>query len=75
MLYKTLISPVLTYASETWVLYASGVKVLAVFERKVLRSVYGPIRDDSEPRIRYNYELYALYEDMDIITFIKLGRL
>jgi hypothetical protein len=75
ILYKTLISPVLTWASETWVLSTSGVKVIAVFEKKVLRSVYGPIRDDNECRITYNYGLYALYEDLDIITFIKLGRL
>jgi hypothetical protein len=30
---------------------------------------------DNEWRIRYNYELYDLYEDVDIITFIKVDRL
>jgi hypothetical protein len=65
----------LTCASESCVLSTSGVKVLAVFEKKVVRSVYDPIRDDSECRITYNFGLYALYEDLDVITFIKLGRL
>jgi hypothetical protein len=48
----------------------SDEKALAVFEKKVLRSIYGPIKDNNEWRIRYNYELWALYEDMDNITFI-----
>jgi hypothetical protein len=43
---------------------------LAVYDRNVLSSIYGPIRDNNEWRIRYNYELYALYEYMDIITFV-----
>jgi hypothetical protein len=50
-------------------------KRLAVFERKILRVIYGPIKDNGEWRIRYNSELYALYKDVDIITFIKVGRL
>jgi hypothetical protein len=65
-LYKTLIRPVLTSASETWVLTKSDEKTLAVFERKILRAIYGPIKDSDEWRIRYNSELYALYKDMDI---------
>jgi hypothetical protein len=52
----------------------SDEKALAIFARKVLRSIYGPIKDNSEWRIWYNYELYVLYEGMDIITFIKVGR-
>jgi hypothetical protein len=38
-------------------------------------SLYGPIRDNSELRIKYSCELDALCEDIDIITFIKVGRL
>jgi hypothetical protein len=53
----------------------SDEKTLAVFERKILIAIYGPIKDNDEWRIRYNFELYALYKDMDIITFIKVGRL
>jgi hypothetical protein len=63
------------YAPETWVLSISDETALAIFERKVLRSIYGPVKDNNEWRIRYSYELYALYEYMNIITFIKVGRL
>jgi hypothetical protein len=75
VLYKILIRPVLTYASETWVLSTYDENALAIFEGKVLRSIYGPIKDSSEWTIRYSYELYALCEDMDIITLTKVGRL
>jgi hypothetical protein len=51
----------LTCASET-----SGEKAQAGFERKMLRSIYGPIKANSGWRIRYSYELFALYEDVDI---------
>jgi hypothetical protein len=64
--YKTLIRPVLTYALETKVLSTSDEKALVIFERKVLMSIYGTIKDSNEWRIRYNYEMYALYADMDI---------
>jgi hypothetical protein len=57
------------------VLSISDEKALDIFERTFFRSKYGPVRDGNERRIRYNYELYALYEDMDIITFIEVGRL
>jgi hypothetical protein len=39
-----------------------------------LRSIYGPVKDSNEWRIGYNYELYAWYEDMGIVTYIKVGR-
>jgi hypothetical protein len=40
-----------------------------------LRSIYGPIKENGEWRTKDNYELYALYEYTDIVTFIKVGRL
>jgi hypothetical protein len=60
--------------SESWVLPASDGKALAVFERKVFRSTHDPIKN-SEWRMRYNYELYALHKNIDTITFIKVSRL
>jgi hypothetical protein len=38
-----------------------------------LKSTYGPVTDNNEWRIRC--ELYALDQGMDVITFIKTGRL
>ena len=48
---------------------------LGVFERKVLRAIFGPTNDKGEWRIKYNVELYTLYKDNDIITYIKISRL
>ncbi|PSN43613.1 hypothetical protein C0J52_16377 [Blattella germanica] len=75
MVYKTLIKPVLTYGSETWVLTKHDKSRLAVFERKILRKVYGPIKENGEWRLRCNREIYELYNSPDIVTDIKIGRL
>ena len=44
-LYKTLIRPVLAYGSETWVLSKSDEVILGVFERKILRAIFGPTNE------------------------------
>lgn len=74
-LYKTLILPVLLYGSEAWVLAKADEAVLGVFERKILRKIYGPICVDGEYRCRMNNELYELFTDIDIVKRIKLQRL
>lgn len=49
---------------------------LASYERKILRRIFGTIKtSDAEYRRRYNQEIYKLYGDMDIISYIKIGRL
>jgi len=40
-MYKVLIRPVLTYASETWTLSKINEQRLSLFERKVLRCIFG----------------------------------
>jgi len=66
---------VLAYGSETWVLSKSYKARLGVFESKVLRAIFGPTNDNGEWRIKYNGELYTLYKDSDIITYIKINHL
>jgi hypothetical protein len=61
--------------SETWVLSKSDEARLGVFERKVLRAIFGPTNDNGEWRIKHNDELYTLYKGSDIITYIKINRL
>jgi len=57
-LYNTLIRPTVTYASETWVLKENMIKKLMIFERKVMRKIYGPTRsDDGYWRIKTNQEI------------------
>jgi hypothetical protein len=41
-LYWSVIRPVVTYAYETWVLKENVIQKLMIFERKVLRKVFGP---------------------------------
>ena len=75
IIYKTLIRPVLTYASETWTLNKQDINRLNIFERKILRGIFGPVKVNNEWRIRYNHELYQLYKEPNIIEFIKINRL
>jgi hypothetical protein len=42
-LYKTLIRPVLLYGCETWTINRYNEEKIPIFERKVLRKIYGPI--------------------------------
>jgi len=66
---------VLAYGSETWVLSKSDEAILGVFERKILRAIFEPTNEKGEWRIKYNHELYTLYKDSDIVTYIKVNRL
>jgi hypothetical protein len=75
MIYKTLIKPVLMYGAETWVLSRTDELQLGVFERKILRRIYGPICEEAKWRSRYNEELYCLYDKIDLVTTIKITRL
>ena len=47
-LYPTLIRPVLAYGSETRVLSKCDEVILGVFERKILRAIFGPTNDNGE---------------------------
>jgi hypothetical protein len=62
----------LAYGSETWVLSKSYENTLGVFERKILRAIFGPTNENGEWRIKYNNELYTLHKESDIVTYIKI---
>ena len=57
-LYKSLILPVLLYGAETCTMTSSDEQALGVFERKIIRKIYGLFCDREEWRIRWNKELY-----------------
>jgi len=42
-IYKTMIRTVITYSSETWTLTAKDENNLRIFERQILRKIYGPV--------------------------------
>ena len=48
---------------------------LGVPKSKMLRAIFGPTNDNGEWRIRYNNELYTLYKENKIATYIKISRL
>jgi hypothetical protein len=75
IIYNTLITPVLMYGVETWVLSRADELCLGVFERKILRRIYGPICEKATWRSRYNEEPYRLYDEIDLVTTIKITRL
>jgi endonuclease/exonuclease/phosphatase family metal-dependent hydrolase len=74
-IYKTMIRPVATYGSETWTLAKSDENRLKIFERKILRKIYGPVYEGDTWRIRYNEELNRLTKGKDIVKFIKAQRI
>jgi hypothetical protein len=41
-LYRAVIRPIVPYASETWILKETTFQKLLVFERKILRRIFGP---------------------------------
>lgn len=45
-IYCTLIRLVIMYGYETWTLLKSEKNKLLIFERKILRSIFGPYRDE-----------------------------
>jgi hypothetical protein len=55
-IHKTLIRPVVTCGSETRTLTKSDKNLLRIFERKILRKIYGPIQEGDTCRIRNNEE-------------------
>lgn len=75
-IYKTLIRPVVTYGSEAWTLNKAAAERIDRFERKVLRRMYGGIREeDGRWRIRKNRELYSIYKDLRLSDNIRMNRL
>ena len=50
-------------------------RTLAVFERKILREIYGPMNVNELCRIRRNDELEAIIKGESIVRFIKRQRI
>ena len=50
-------------------------RALAVFERKILRKICGPVNENELWRIRRNDELEAIIKGENIVRFIKCHRI
>jgi hypothetical protein len=72
-IYKTIILPVVLYGCETWSLTLREEHRLRVFEKRVLRRIFGPKRDEVTGNWRrlHNEELNDLCSSPNIIQVIK----
>jgi hypothetical protein len=72
-IYKTVILPVVLYGCETWSLALREQHRLRVFEKRVLRRIFGPKEDEvaGEWRKLHSEELHILYSSPNIIRQIK----
>jgi hypothetical protein len=59
----------------TWTLTKADERALGLFERKILRSIFGAVQNKEQWRRRYNFELYKLYDEPDLVKYIKINRL
>jgi hypothetical protein len=65
-----------TYGCEAWTLINRDEQYLRIFERKILRTLFGPVQnDDGSWRIRMNHELSELIGNADIVRYIKSRRI
>ena len=69
-LYYSVIRPTVTYSCETWLLKETIINKLLVFERKILRKIFGPKNENGIWRIKTNQELDEIIKHKNIINFI-----
>jgi hypothetical protein len=76
-IYKTIMLPVVLYGCETWSVTLREEHRLRVFEKSVLRRIFGPKRDEvtGEWKKLHNGQLHNLYSSSDIIRQIKSRRM
>ena len=76
-IYRTIILPVVLYRCETWSLTLREKHRLRVFENRVLRRIFGTMRDGVTGQLRklHNEELNDLYSSPNIVWMIKSRRM
>jgi hypothetical protein len=59
------------FGCEAWSMTEKDKTRLSMWERKILRKVYGPVTEQGVWRIRRNEELRELYKAPDLVADIK----
>ena len=75
--YRTIILPVVLYGCETWSLTLGEERRLRVFEKRVLRRIFGPKREEltGEWRKLHNEEFNDSYSSPTIVPVIISRRM
>lgn len=76
-LYKTLILLVILYGCQCWSTRKQELNKLTIFERRCLRKIFGPVKDNitGEWRRRHNIELEQLCSEPNIVGLMRCRRL
>lgn len=76
-IYLAYIRPVLTYGCEAWTLCKGDRKALALFEKKVLRKVFGPVFNQTTNRFerRSSTDLYNRFGRTNVVAFVRAKRI
>ena len=75
-IYKAIILRIVIYGYETWSLALREESRLRVFEKRILRRIFGPKRDENGERRRLlNKGLHSFYRLRNIIRAIKSSKL
>jgi hypothetical protein len=77
ILKNTIIHKMLTCASETWILTNSDREQMNIFERKVYRTILGPVHGNEKEnwRILTNKETYEISKKPTITETIRLHKI
>jgi hypothetical protein len=75
LLYKMFVYPIILYGVECWTLSRTNEKMVDVFERKILRRIYGRIKDRDQWVCRFNKELYDPFKEPRLSAIIRIARL
>jgi len=67
--------PIVTYTCETWILSIRDINNFSIFERQILRKIFGPTGSKEGWSVRSNNKLQNLRKWEDIVKYIKVQRI
>jgi hypothetical protein len=70
----TLIRLVVSYACENWTLSVQDINTILVFERQILRKIFGAFHRKEGWRIRRNNEQQKLMKGENIVKYVKSAK-